>query len=186
MQRVNGWGPYIITNQTMLSSASWMLYERLPGGELCVLRSLCSWGYTGLCPPRAESCILWALSPCVLFSATGPNPYLLESQTHLTQWQPCLEDVQSFVCFIHIFAFSRRLVALPSAHTGLFFTRPHKGQRHCARWGIKVLQTPKSRQSCVPLSHSWGLGKLVPYGSQPVGQCESYLTRQLPKPYGGA
>ena len=49
-----------------------------------------------LSPFRAETNILGVLSPSMFFSAPVASPHLLESQTHVTQRQPCLGDVQSF------------------------------------------------------------------------------------------
>ena len=128
-------------------------WEAQPGGALItLLGAIALWEYIRLLPPsRAGTKILRVLSFSAV-SATVPNP-ILSRTTDISNSNdsPAWEMPRALICFTSIVAFSMAVCSFDRlSHTGPLFTRNYKGQRHCARWGIKVLQDPKTpTNSCI-------------------------------------
>ena len=121
------------------------LWEALPGGGLCTLLGAgVLWGYIRfLLPSRAGTKTLGVPSPFAL-SAIILNPYLPESQTHLTNGGPVWEVMpRALICFTITFALSQAASCSdPQFHMCPFFSRQFKGQKHCASWEIKACPNP--------------------------------------------
>ena len=89
---------------------------------------------------------------------------------------------RALICFISIFTSSKAACCSdPQSHTFPFFTRWYNGHRHCAGWGIKILQNPEILTEACSSFTFLGSDRLVPYQPQLLGQHASYLNKWLPK-----